>query len=54
MGVEDAGGRSIASVVNFTCHAVVLGSNNLMISADYPGYVSRTVESVEKKHMSIP
>jgi len=54
MGVEDAEGRSIASVVNFTCHAVVLGPNNLMVSADYPGYVSRIVESVEKKHMSIP
>ena len=54
MGVEDTEGRSIASVVNFTCHAVVLGPNNLMVSADYPGYVSRIVESVEKKHMSIP
>lgn len=45
--VEDSEGRLIASVVNFTCHAVVLGANNLLISGDYPGYLSRTVEALE-------
>jgi hypothetical protein len=44
---EDEYGRTIASIVNFACHAVVLGSNNLMITGDYPGYLSRTVESIE-------
>jgi len=38
------GGRALCTVVNFACHAVVLGHNNLLISADYPGYVSTTVE----------
>lgn len=28
---------SIIAFLNFTCHAVVLGSNNYLISADYPG-----------------
>ena len=32
------------SLVNFTCHAVVLGHNNLQISADYPGALNRYVE----------
>lgn len=40
---EGAGGP-LAAVVNFACHAVVLGHNNLFISADYPGAVSRAVE----------
>lgn len=44
---EDSYGRTVASIVNFTCHAVVLGSNNLLITGDYPGYLSRTVESIE-------
>lgn len=33
-----------ALLVNFTCHAVVLGHNNLQISADYPGALNRYVE----------
>lgn len=44
---EDEYGRTVASIVNFTCHAVVLGSNNLLITGEYPGYLSRTVESLE-------
>jgi neutral ceramidase len=28
----------------YTCHAVVLGPDNLLISADYPGYAQRFVE----------
>jgi len=31
-------------VVNYTCHAVVLGSENLYISADYPGFAVRNFE----------
>ncbi|MBS7611989.1 hypothetical protein KEJ27_07300 [Candidatus Bathyarchaeota archaeon] len=33
-----------ALLVNFTCHAVVMGHNNLQISADYPGALNRYVE----------
>ncbi|RLF01856.1 MAG: hypothetical protein DRK00_10795 [Thermoprotei archaeon] len=39
-------GDALCTIVNFACHAVVLGHNNLLISADYPGYVSKTVEHV--------
>ncbi|MEM0309085.1 MAG: neutral/alkaline non-lysosomal ceramidase N-terminal domain-containing protein, partial [Thermofilaceae archaeon] len=34
----------IAAIVNFACHAVVLGHNNLLISADYPGAAARVFE----------
>lgn len=37
--VESADGRPLACVVNFTCHAVILGGDNRSISADYPGAV---------------
>lgn len=33
-----------ALLVNFTCHAVVMGHNNLYISADYPGALNRYVK----------
>jgi hypothetical protein len=32
---------SIATLVNFTCHPVVAGPENLLISADYPGAMKR-------------
>ncbi len=35
----------IATLVNFTCHPVVLGPDNLNISADYPGVMMKMVES---------
>lgn len=44
---EDYCGQLISALVNYTCHAVVLGANNFMVSGDYPGYVSRTVEAIE-------
>lgn len=44
---EGLNGQLVSALVNFTCHAVVLGTNNLFISGDYPGYVSRTVERIE-------
>ena len=36
----------IAAAVNFSCHATVLYHTNLLLSADYPGYAVRTVESL--------
>lgn len=36
----------IASIVNFACHATVMFSTNMEISADYPGYVAATVKKV--------
>lgn len=33
-----------AHLANYSCHAVVLGPDNTLISADYPGYLMRSVE----------
>ena len=38
-------GSPIAVLVNYACHAVVLGPENLQYSADYPGEMARTVEA---------
>ena len=43
--VENLEAEPIALVVNFQCHPVVLGPENLEISADYPGAMMRVVEA---------
>jgi len=42
--VDDATGRPRAVLVNFGCHAVVLGSKNRLISADFPGAMAARIE----------
>lgn len=42
--VEKPDGTPMAALVNFTCHPVVLGPENLLISADYVGVLTREVE----------
>lgn len=37
-------GKPVATLVNFTCHPVVLGPENLQFSADYPGVMRTVVE----------
>jgi neutral ceramidase len=39
-----ADGRVLALLVNYACHAVVLGPDNLEFSADWPGYMERRLE----------
>ena len=39
-------GRLLAVLMNYTCHAVVLGPDNRLISADYPGYAQRYVKDM--------
>ena len=39
-----ADGRVLALLVNYACHAVVLGPDNLNYSADWPGYMYRRLE----------
>lgn len=41
---KDASDAVRAVVVNYACHAVVLGPDNLQISADYPGVMCEYVE----------
>ncbi|MBZ2174961.1 neutral/alkaline non-lysosomal ceramidase N-terminal domain-containing protein [Schnuerera sp. xch1] len=34
----------LSAIVNYACHATVLGADNLYISADYPGIVQKLIE----------
>lgn len=40
-----AGGACVATVVSYACHPVVLGADNLLFSADYPGALRRRIEA---------
>jgi hypothetical protein len=42
--VDDKQGNPIAILVNYACHPVVFGPDNLRYSADYPGAMARAVE----------
>jgi len=42
---EKADGSPLATLVNFTCHPVILGPENLEISADWPGVMMGLVEA---------
>ncbi|MBS1786408.1 MAG: neutral/alkaline non-lysosomal ceramidase N-terminal domain-containing protein [Acidobacteria bacterium] len=42
--VDDETGTPRAVIVNYACHAVVLGPDNRQISADYPGYLRQRIE----------
>jgi neutral ceramidase len=42
--IDGAGGRVIAVVVNYACHPVIFGPDNLRYSADYPSATARVVE----------
>jgi len=44
--VQKPNGRPLAILINYTCHAVVLGPDNRLISADYPGYAQRYVKAM--------
>jgi hypothetical protein len=44
MRIDDASGNPRAILVNYACHAVVLGPDNLRISADFPGYMASRIE----------
>jgi neutral ceramidase len=42
--IQMTSGKTIATLVNYACHPVVLGAENKMLSADYPGVLARKVE----------
>lgn len=42
--INDQENSPIATLVNYACHAVVLGPENLLISADYPGATQAFIE----------
>ena len=42
--IDKASKQPLAALINYACHPVVLGSDNLLISADYPGFAVRNFE----------
>ena len=42
--IDTAGGKPLAVLVNYACHPVVFGPDNLEYSADYVGVMAQTVE----------
>ena len=42
--IDTAAGKPLAVLVNYACHPVVFGPDNLQYSADYVGVMARTVE----------
>jgi neutral ceramidase len=42
--IDKANGDPLAVLINYACHPVVLGSDNLEYSADYPAITNRVVE----------
>jgi neutral ceramidase len=43
--IKDGVGKTRVVLVNYACHASILGPDNLQYSADYPGAMKRYVES---------
>src|SRR4051794_777469 len=43
--IDKADGYPLAVLVNYSCHPVVFGPDNLRYSADYPGVMTRVVEA---------
>lgn len=41
----DGEGKPLATIFNCTCHAVVMGGDNRLVSADWPGAAQRAIES---------
>jgi hypothetical protein len=47
--IDTAAGKPLAVLVNYACHPVVFGADNLKYSADYVGVMARTVEEALSK-----
>lgn len=43
--IDEADGRPMAVLVNYACHATVLGHENQLVSPDWPGAMRRTLEA---------
>lgn len=42
--IDKADGHPMAVLINYSCHPVIFGPDNLRYSADYPGVMTRAVE----------
>jgi len=47
IGIKDTSGNPMGALMNYACHPVVLGYDNLLISADYPGYATEMLERIK-------
>ncbi|MBX3010258.1 MAG: neutral/alkaline non-lysosomal ceramidase N-terminal domain-containing protein [Caldilineaceae bacterium] len=43
--IDNIQGQTLGLVTNFACHAVVMGPDNLQVSADWPGYACTKLEA---------
>jgi neutral ceramidase len=48
--IDTTDGNPLAILVNYACHPVVFGAENLKFSADYPGAMARTIEESFPSH----
>jgi len=51
MRVDDAGRNLLAVLFHHAAHPVALGSDNLLISADFPGYAMRALKKIKGEHV---
>jgi hypothetical protein len=42
--IDTLDGRALATLVNYACHATIMGPANTLITPDFPGAMKRTVE----------
>ncbi len=52
--VDTAEGKPLAILVNYACHPVTFGPDNLQFSADFPGVMTKTVEEAFKGTSASP
>lgn len=52
--IDDKAGKPIAILMNWPCHATVLGPRNYMITGDWPGAASRYVEKEYSENFVAP
>ncbi|MHA1596804.1 MAG: neutral/alkaline non-lysosomal ceramidase N-terminal domain-containing protein [Candidatus Asgardarchaeia archaeon] len=50
---DDVSGNLIGVIVNFSCHPTILNERNLMISADFPHYTTRVIETVKEGSLAL-
>ncbi|WP_299534486.1 neutral/alkaline non-lysosomal ceramidase N-terminal domain-containing protein [Ulvibacterium sp.] len=46
-------GKVVNSIVNFGCHPTTLTGNNWLYSADYPGYLTESIQKVKGKDFGV-
>jgi hypothetical protein len=52
--IDDKAGKTVSVIMNWPCHAVVLGPKNYMITGDWPGAASRYVEGGYSENFVAP